>query len=300
MADIRDYRFHTPGHFRVLRCSSCGVGFTDPVPPDIGSTYPPTYGAHLVTGRSRLREWAYEAQAGDREPSVRLQRFSPKQLLVPLLSLVPRYEGQGRLLDVGCGSGQMLRDIQRVGWKVQGVEIDADAVQRGRRTGLSILHGSFEDVELPPESFDVVRMHHVLEHTHRPAVWLRKASEYLRPGGLLLIGVPNMDGAMTRAFGRFAAQWDIPRHLCHFTASTILRLLAERGYSATRTRFHSFHSDAFPQSLYNWLRFGRGVRVDGLKRLTRYLYLSPLPFFSVFLDSLGVGDNIEVAARKAA
>ena len=83
----------------------------------------------------------------------------------------------GRGLDVGCGSGVLMRRLQELGFEVHGLDFDADAIAMARKSGLQNLYvGSLDEFVTicPPQSFDLVTFFDVLEHQNQPKTFLRQ------------------------------------------------------------------------------------------------------------------------------
>ena len=198
--------------YTVVRCDECGLAFTDPrpTPEAIVAFYPESYGGMDHDGWQARLEQAYR----DRQQH---------EVLAWLAMLRP---GRGRLLDAGCGSGDLLEALRTDGWDVLGVEPSAAAAELARRRhGLDVVTGRFETADLPPASFDVVTMTSVLEHLHDPRTALRRARELLRPGGLVaVLFVPRFDSSEAARFGPRWLALDLPRHLTHFTDETLQTL----------------------------------------------------------------------------
>jgi SAM-dependent methyltransferase len=146
-----------------------------------------------------------------------------------LLGVIEKQEPPGSLLDVGTGSGLLLVAAQRRGWSVAGVEISAEAAAHARDTyGLDVIAG---DVFAVPESagYDVVVFNHVVEHLVDPVGDLRYGVERLRPGGLLVVGVPNFGSWMARIRGEHWASLHAHEHYWQFTRESFLRAIAPLG-----------------------------------------------------------------------
>jgi SAM-dependent methyltransferase len=145
--------------------------------------------------------------------------------------------GAARLLDFGCGGGRFLEQMRALGWKVTGIDICTDAVQRLREErGLAAFAGSLPHPALRPRSFEVVTMWHSLEHVHQPRQVLRAAHDLLIPGGKLIVAVPNIDSL---PFDWFGPDWyglDLPRHLTHFSPDTLRDMLQSCGFAADPPR----------------------------------------------------------------
>ncbi len=137
-----------------------------------------------------------------------------------LLSLP--YRAPGRLLDFGCGAGHFLEQMRDFGWQVEGLDIsDLCAADVTTRTGIPVHVGSLPHTAVADNSFDAITMWNALEHVHQPRDIIRAARKALRPGGVLVIGVPNID---SWGFRKFQQDWhclELPRHLAHFTPDSL-------------------------------------------------------------------------------
>jgi len=107
-----------------------------------------------------------------------------------------------RVLDVSCGPGVSLAWLKNEkGWETWGIDPDRHSVRVAlNRYGLSIENGLIDDVSAPPGHFDLIIMDNSLEHTFDPLGTLLSVFRFLRPGGALVIAVPNFDGLGTRYF----------------------------------------------------------------------------------------------------
>lgn len=148
---------------------------------------------------------------------------------------------RGALLDVGCGRGDFLAVARERGWRVQGVEPVADAARHARDArGLDVRTAVLQDAGLPEHAFDVVSAQHVLEHMPVAPDFLRMLTRWIRPGGHLLIEVPNFASTLRVRSG---ARWVHLRpleHLVHFTPKTLEMTLERAGLRPIRLRSPSW------------------------------------------------------------
>jgi 2-polyprenyl-3-methyl-5-hydroxy-6-metoxy-1,4-benzoquinol methylase len=130
-----------------------------------------------------------------------------------------------------------------LGWEVVGLDAAVGAVRQVQeQLGLRALVGTLPHADLEPASFEVITMWHSLEHVHEPLTVLREALTLLVPGGKLIVAAPNLE---SWAFRRFGPAWfglDLPRHLTHFTPSTLTLMLQTSGFRINEMRLIR-HSD---------------------------------------------------------
>ena len=277
-----------PGRFDVVVCGACGTGRT--LPPvasqDLGALYPGSYNAYALP-RARL---ARAAATG-------LFRWRYWRALrrPPLRALAER---GGRLLDVGSGRGDLGLVLAERGWRVAGLEPSADACDEARSRGVATECGTLESsAETLEGDYDAVVFQHSLEHVAEPARDLATALELVRPGGLLIVSVPNFGSSQAR---RFTTDWfhlDLPRHRTHFTPRGLEILLRRSGFEGT-TISTSSSADGLPMSLL-YRRFGRRRPQSGLGRyLTIAAVLAASPLGAALDRASGAGDLLHAVARR--
>jgi 2-polyprenyl-3-methyl-5-hydroxy-6-metoxy-1,4-benzoquinol methylase len=135
----------------------------------------------------------------------------------------------GRLLDVGCGSGEWLSVMKNLGWEVEGLDFDENAVRVARQTGLNVHCGALEDQRFPDGSFDAVTLNHVIEHVPDPVKTLKECARILKKGGKLVLATPNSASLSHRLFKNDWRGLEPPRHLHIFSPSSMRRALRIAG-----------------------------------------------------------------------
>jgi 2-polyprenyl-3-methyl-5-hydroxy-6-metoxy-1,4-benzoquinol methylase len=245
----RDYI--TGDQFTITRCSSCGLIRTLPIPSDISRYYPSGY------------------YGGDRRYN-RLLEVLLGKLYSRRAAAIERRSGVtgGRVLDVGCGRGWLLDAFRRRGWTATGTELTEESARYAREAlHLDVLVGDRAVHALPEATYDVVILWHVLEHIAEPASLVADVARVLRPGGTLLVAVPNAGSAEAR-WGR--DRWfhlDVPRHLVHFTPATLRSTLHGAGLLTVHEEYLSPEYDTFStvQTILN----RAGIRQNALYNLVR-------------------------------
>lgn len=240
--------------FRVARCRECGLVCTLPYVDEkaLKGYYPKEYYCPREPGRKdnidRLRSWfsGYYSRSlwrslTGKDPAIlsRLGSFLLETACLPFYkwrnACFPYAEVPGRFLDVGCGDGKLLADEKELGWDVCGVELSEKMAVYARDVrGLNVIPGPFDKGGFERASFDIVNLHHVLEHFLDPISALKDICDILRPGGLVVIRTPNLSRAERMVFRRFWWGYELPRHRFHFDRTSIGMLLKRSGFSVLK------------------------------------------------------------------
>ncbi len=256
-----DSLFGTAGVWRMCRClkPSCRQHWLDPMPDstELALAYSQYYThrtqkSERQAKRNILRTVYYGMINGylhhrygyyNEFRSCFLSRLWPFLYLMPLrrqsvdqrvmrLASCPG----GRLLEVGCGAGEMLRQMADLGWEVAGLDPDPKACTVARERALEIKCGSLEEARYPSDYFDAVIMNHVLEHIGNPHEILKECFRVLRPGGRIVITTPNAASLGHRVFGTAWRGIEAPRHLFIFTPGSLHMLLDSIGFESISQR----------------------------------------------------------------
>ena len=143
----------------------------------------------------------------------------------------------GRLLDVGCGTGEFLVTMRKAGWEVEGIETNPEASAWVRKNwGIPVHEGDVRD--LPPSrgSYDVITLWHVIEHIYDPAPVLRKLRTLLNSRGFLLVATPNVAGFDSTFYKEQWIALDVPRHVNHFSNRSLKDLFEREGFASNACR----------------------------------------------------------------
>jgi SAM-dependent methyltransferase len=146
----------------------------------------------------------------------------------------------GRVLDVGCGRGVMLKFLKNWGYEVDGIELDTVAAVRARKNLNQEIFGTLDEATRRlPQQYQAICFWHSLEHLPQPGKALKVADRLLAPGGLLIISAPHMESLQSRLSGPSWLHLDLPRHLVHFDMNRLAAFLQTKGYRLIRHQHFS-------------------------------------------------------------
>lgn len=270
-------------------CTNCGLIFQNPRvnQSEINEYYPPEYDSYQVQDMD------------SRDMSSRINQYGLSKRSRIITDLVE----SGRLLDVGCASGNFLRTMQKApGWDLYGVEISEHAASIARdKYHLNVFNGELIEAKYPENYFDVVTLWDVLEHVIDPKSLLLEVRRILRNSGYMIIRIPNGGSWDARLFGKYWSGLDAPRHYYVFNKNTITQLLGLSGFRVNKIDCSIGSSVAFPLNLRfymtaknypeNWRKVGNNIVSHPITKLG----LLPLTFT---FDQLLLGSFLTVIAQK--
>ena len=315
----RDRLARSSLEFSVVECRKCGLAFTSPrlKQDEINEYYPDEYysfrGDHIVQGKSTLELWVSRQysrmlwrglMAGGVSPVRRIKDFFVSVLFLPFYRYRNRcfpYEDRpGRMLDIGCGSGRLLSHLKEQGWAVCGVEFNGDAAGFAReKRGLNVFAGKFENAEYDDDFFDIITMNHALEHLIEPLAQLKRVRKILKPGGMLVVRGPNLSKIESAVFGSLWHAYELPRHMFHFNARSIRRLLMEAGFEVVKVKYTLYMNNiilsmrCILESKKAPVRLIKAFSIEN--RLLRVIFLLPAFLLKIF----GQSSEMLVYARKS-
>jgi len=282
-------RFHGRTHlYRLDRCPACElVWLADaPSPAEMGQHYGEDYDRAISSVETNENHWH-----GKRD-----------ELQV--------YKTGGAILDLGCSSGSFLASLKGPNWKLYGIEMSEEVAAKARaRTGAEVFVGDILDAPFAPASFDVITCFHVFEHLYHPREVLAKVSEWLKPGGIFVAFMPNIDSAGEHIFKSYWYGLELPRHLYHFSPASMKNLVnsLDLEVASITTRREVFIEHSFRYILDRLLQTMGMPRPPMAKakvpsipfRVVRKGFrLTMLPVLTGLASLAGDGEILEVLLRK--
>ena len=135
------------------------------------------------------------------------------------------------LLEVGCATGEFIKTCRRrFGWEVAGIEPNRRLSDALNREGYPVVPSTLENAEFPAGKYDVASLFNVFEHLWDPVYSLKRINRLLKPGGLIVVEIPNFDSPSRKRFGKHWFLYHLPRHLSHFTKNSLTGLMNECGF----------------------------------------------------------------------
>ena len=257
---------------QVVRCRDCGVFYTDPTLIPVSNPYAKESAAeyfHLHDSRKKVLHGEM------------LAAFAEKIL-----------GNSGKMLELGCGRGELLKGAASRGWEVRGVEMTEDFAAVARSSGIDVECSAIEGCKSLDQVYDVVLLAAILEHLYDPLQTLKRVRDALRPGGLVFIDVPNelsltmrIGNIYMRARGR---RWSInlsptfsPFHVVGFSPTSLRQTLTAVGFRVHTLVVPKWNND-LPQG----------------KTINQKLERTALSLVQSIGERLGMGDGITCWAVK--
>jgi 2-polyprenyl-3-methyl-5-hydroxy-6-metoxy-1,4-benzoquinol methylase len=187
--------------FRLLRCSMCSlVWIADPPSPEeMTLHYSQEYDRSI-------------AEAGNHAPG----RWRDRK------RTLTQYKQGGTILDLGCSGGSFLKTLGSKEWDLHGIEMSVESARIAQaESGAKVFVGDILDAPFSASSFDAITCFHVFEHLYKPREVLSKVVEWLKPGGIFYVLVPNIDSAGAHIFRSYWYALELPRHVFHYSPKSL-------------------------------------------------------------------------------
>ncbi len=290
----KDRMLGVSGAFKEYQCTRCRLIRLAPMPsPSQLKRYYPssTYYSYASGVKRSFFGWLRSYLITHVYQPTILSRLLGVVIKVPAMPA----QKPGKILDLGCGSGDTLMLVKEVGWDVYGMDLDAQAITAAHKRGLrNVSRGSHKDMKKYQNNFfDVIRLYHVIEHIDDPTEFFRLAYDKLRPGGELILGTPNGESIIAKIAKQYWYNLDCPRHLFIFSPNTLTKLAAKAKFKSPSIEYSS--AGGWIGSFQYVIRELTGSSIDLINRAWLVMLLYPLEWI---LDRLGAGDVFVLRVKK--
>ena len=272
--ETSDLRLHkTRDFFTLVSCNSCRLLSLNPPPQADASRF--------------------YSQDYFNPPQNVLALFLSRLIRQRKVHKLSKLRKNGRIVDVGCGTGDFLATFDHASWETWGVDISEYACRiAAQRSVGKVFLGELEDHKFPTSYFDIITMNYSFEHMPNPKRVLVEVHRILKEDGLVFISLPNIGSLQFKICGPYWLELDIPRHIYHYSTRTIAMILQRYGFHIQNI---SFPIVEFPMDL------ARGIAKKILhdhSHAQRFI-LIPLLIASMLLKAIpSMRGNMEVVAQK--
>lgn len=203
--------------FNIVKCKNCHLKATFPSP-DI----------HTLPSYYKSDEYSSHSESARTLVDV-IYRVVRLRMIRKKYKWINTYIGGGNLLDIGCGTGELLEYFRKRKWDVKGIEPNDKARMLAEEKNLIVLE-TLEEILHSKERYSVISMWHVLEHVPDPNQYLTIIRNILDEKGVLVVALPNPESLDAKIYGPDWAAYDVPRHLFHFNPMNVEQLFKKNGF----------------------------------------------------------------------
>lgn len=245
IGDCEDYEYQVCYRGGIFLCRKCNLQFISPKPliKDLSLFYPESYANYSKSNSllTRILMFAYEQMS-----------------LKGVMNLLGK---KGKILDVGCADGNFLDILKKANcFELFGTEITQEAAQKAIDKGYHVYVGELENMDIKEDSFDLIRLNHILEHVLDPFLCLSKIKKLLKPGGYLIVETPNTVCLDFYLFRRFWGALHFPRHI-HLFEPKLISKMAEKVGLKVQKEVHTIMPTGWSLSIQNYLVSKFGFRM---------------------------------------
>tara|TARA_B100000945_G_scaffold320729_1_gene331786 strand:+ start:378 stop:1265 length:888 start_codon:yes stop_codon:yes gene_type:complete len=216
--------------FSIVSCETCGFHLTNPRPPEekMSKYYESEKYISHTNNSKGLFNWLYQ--------TIRAYTIKRK------VALLKKTSGSGLHLDIGCGTGEFLNACKKSGFETEGIEPSKIAREQAAKNYSLIVKEDTDLSTYKSSKFDSISMWHVLEHISSLNDSIAHLHRILKPGGKLIVAVPNHKSWDSSYYKKNWAAWDVPIHLWHFCQNTITALFKKHKFNLIKIKPMLFDS----------------------------------------------------------
>ena len=283
IVSARDYETRYTNVFSVVQCLMCDLAYTSPMPSEkdlFNYFYEDNYLCYTSSGTADIIRQNYLCRS----------RYKEFKKLLP---------AGGNFLDVGCAHGYFLEFLQNnTDWEAFGCEPNQIMAVQASSRGLNVKPATLTDAGYADNFFDMVYMSHVLEHVPNPVETLNEVYRILKPGGIFLTENPDFDSPVREFFGSCWWGYHLPRHLIHFTDTTISNMLKSSGFEVKNIK-PCFRPGPLAWSIQNVLKEKKTPEIlSSIFGLENPLFVAAMVFPTLYHLNSGHTEMMETLAVK--
>jgi len=279
--------------FNIHKCCSCSLCYTYPVPSSALLT-------KIYSGEYWLRK---EEGTGRKSLAGMVQLLNNGRLAAMIRPLTQLLHPGDRILEVGCGSGQLAVYLAKQGYNIEVTDVNQELLAEiTHEHGIKGFCGDLQNIDFSKDKYQAIIFNNVLEHLGAPHKNLQRASQLLDDKGFVFIEVPNIESLQFTLFGKNWFPLQLPEHLFHFSQETLHSLTKRYGLQQVWLSTFSprVSCAGYVATLFPFLRPEK-LRLSMSKPLLA-LYLGLQIFFLpvAYMESLlGKGSSLRTIFRKA-
>ena len=206
----------TKNNWDLVKCDNCGLVFACPLPTPV--QLEDFYNKHKQPTQERIETYLRGRASRERRNRRKLKYLEITQ------------GHKGRLLDIGCGLGLFVKDASERGWEAQGIDLDKDLIEYGKKKfHLDLICARLEEANFPDGFFDVITMFNLLDHIGEPLTFLKEAERVLKPGGVVYLNLHDAGGWKAKKFKENWSAYCPPGHLYYYNLKTLEAMLHKIG-----------------------------------------------------------------------
>jgi len=291
--ESEDLMYNLDGKFKLVKCKNCSLMFENPQPneKELLNHYPSQYySISVLPKKSKFAEVVYKTYSDNGNLLLKIL-FYPIRPLIRGSKIVKN----GKILDIGCGSGVFLERMKQLGMEIYGIDpfIEKDILE------LNIKKQAIEENHFSKNYFDVITANNVLEHVGDPYAYLSEIQRMLKINGTAIIAFPNINRILFKIFKKNWAELDLPRHMYFFNEKTFKQYCRKYNLKVIKVRYNSIPFGIMGSIFYfiNSFRINRKDLSESFIVNNRIINLLFLPLCHI-LNIFKSGDRLEFYITK--
>lgn len=213
--------------FNLYKCNNCSLVFVNPQP-----------------NTDFLKDKVYSYESGYQSNKKGNYGNLPDKKTKKIIEIIKTKFNSGKLLDVGCSSGEFMYFARRKGFDTYGVELNRRTAEIAKANNPNVYNGFLQDIKFNNEFFDIIFLGDIIEHVNSPHDFIDECKRILRKGGMIVISTPNLDCLWSKStfilYEIFKIPWSSvtpPYHLFQFSLNNLNTFMKIKGFNNIKEIF---------------------------------------------------------------